>query len=272
MDPEKLRFKIFLVLLLAVMVLGTVGFAVTEGLSVGDAFYFSIVTIATVGYGDIHPATQSGKVLALVLIITGVGTFLGVVANATEMMLNRRERRVRVAKLHMVTGLFFSEVGTGLLSVFAEADPHVDRLRHTMRVRSNWSEVDFHRVSGGIGDYGYTIDVERISLGDLRDFLENKGDLLLRLLENPVLLERESFTELLRAVFHLKEELLHREEFGDLPRSDKAHLAGDIQRVYGLLVQQWLEYMQHLKDNYPYLFSLAIRTNPFDQEASPIVK
>jgi hypothetical protein len=39
-----------------------------------------------------------------------------------------------------------------------------------------------------------------------------------------------------------------------------------------LLVQQWLEYVKYLKDNYPYLFSLAMRTNPFDQTASPFVK
>jgi len=39
-----------------------------------------------------------------------------------------------------------------------------------------------------------------------------------------------------------------------------------------LLVHQWLDYMKHLKDNYPYLFSLAMRANPFDQDASPIVK
>jgi hypothetical protein len=33
----------------------------------------------------------------------------------------------------------------------------------------------------------------------------------------------------------------------------------------------WLEYMEHLKDNYPYLFSLAMRVNPFDKTASPVV-
>jgi len=35
---------------------------------------------------------------------------------------------------------------------------------------------------------------------------------------------------------------------------------------------QWLDYMKHLKNNYPFLFSFAIRTNPFDTEASPVVK
>jgi hypothetical protein len=92
-----------------------------------------------------------------------------------------------------------------------------------------------------------------------------------RLLENPTLLEHESFTDLLRAVFHLTEELAYREDLSRSPTSDRAHIAGDINRAYHLLVHQWVDYMEYLKMNYPYLFSLAMRTNPFDREASPIV-
>jgi voltage-gated potassium channel len=46
-----------------------------ENRSFVDAFYYIIVTMATVGYGDIVPTTPAGKILAIVLIITGVGTF-----------------------------------------------------------------------------------------------------------------------------------------------------------------------------------------------------
>ena len=92
------------------------------------------------------------------------------------------------------------------------------------------------------------------------------------MLENPTLLEHESFTELLRAVFHLLEELVSRDTLSDLPDTDIDHLSGDIGRVYGLLVGEWLDYMQHLKNNYPYLFSLSMRTNPFDTSTSPVVK
>ena len=74
------------------------------------------------------------------------------------------------------------------------------------------------------------------------------------------------------AVFHLTEELGGREDLRQLPDTDYQHLAGDIKRAYVLLVHQWLDYMKYLKDNYPYLFSLAMRANPFDQDASPIVK
>jgi hypothetical protein len=63
-----------------------------------------------------------------------------------------------------------------------------------------------------------------------------------------------------------------REQVKELPEKDYAHLAGDIKRAYTLLVQRWLNYVKYLKDNYPYLFSLVMRTNPFDQTASPFVK
>jgi len=86
------------------------------------------------------------------------------------------------------------------------------------------------------------------------------------------LLEHESFTGLLRAVFHLTEELEKRKDFKKLPGSDIEHLAGDIKRAYVLIVNGWLDYMKYLKNNYPYLFSLAMRTNPFDETASLIVK
>ena len=95
---------------------------------------------------------------------------------------------------------------------------------------------------------------------------------MLGLLENPNLLEHESFTNLLWAVFHLTEELIHRRRLKGLPDSDYKHLSGDIKRIYHLLIAEWLEYMEHLKNDYPYLFSLAMRMNPFDANASVEVK
>ena len=106
----------------------------------------------------------------------------------------------------------------------------------------------------------------------LQNFLVDKRGFLLRLLENPNLLEHEHFTDLLWAVFHLAEELSHRTDVKELPDTDYQHLAGDIARAYKLLIRQWLEHMEHLKNDYPYLFSLAIRTNPFNPDASPEVK
>ena len=95
----------------------------------------------------------------------------------------------------------------------------------------------------------------------------DKRSFLLVLLENPSLLEHETFTELLRAVFHLTEELEQRNDLKYLPRADYEHLELDIERAYKLLINEWLQYMEYLMIEYPYLFSLAIRTNPFDPNA-----
>jgi hypothetical protein len=105
----------------------------------------------------------------------------------------------------------------------------------------------------------------------LREFLVNRRGFLLGLLENPNLLEHETFTELLWAVFHLSEELESRPGFEFIPETDYHHLIGDIKRAYMQLVMEWLDYMKHLKKEYPYLFSLAMRTNPFDPTATPII-
>jgi hypothetical protein len=45
------------------------------------------------------------------------------------------------------------------------------------------------------------------------------------------------------------------------------HLGGDIKRALGRLLGEWVDYMHHLKVEYPYLFSLAVRTNPFNPDA-----
>ena len=45
-----------------------------------------------------------------------------------------------------------------------------------------------------------------------------------------------------------------------------------MQRGYVLLIKEWLAYMAHLKTSYPYLFSLALRTNPFDPFATPEIQ
>ena len=121
-------------------------------------------------------------------------------------------------------------------------------------------------------NYEYKINIDMINLKDLREFFMKKSDFLVRLLENPSLLEHESFTEVLRAVFHIFEELKHRKNIKQLSENDRNHISGDIKRAYNLLVFDWLSYMKYLKDNYPYLFSLAIRLNPFDENATTEIK
>jgi len=188
-----------------------------------------------------------------------------------EEFLRHRDRRVRLEKLNMVIGAFFSEIGTGLLTYVSDADPNLDKVRRDLVVRPSWTDKDFCDLSARLKRYEYGVDIARIDLEHLRGMLTDDRDFMVRLLENPTLLEHETFTQLLRAVFHVTEELEARPGFDALPETDLAHLANDVKRAYGYLVAEWVDYMRYLKANYPYLFSLAMRTNPFDREASPIV-
>jgi len=187
-------------------------------------------------------------------------------------LLENRERRARLEKLNMVIGTFFSEVGTQLLTYLSDFDPNLEKIRSDLIVTNNWSEEEFRTVNKRLRNYGYGVDIQRIDLENLKIFFSGKKDFLVGLLENPTLLEHQSFTEHLRAVFHLAEELSFREDTRNLPEADTTHLANDIKRAYHLIVRQWLDYMKYLKGSYPYLFSFAMRTNPFDRNASPIVK
>ena len=180
-------------------------------------------------------------------------------------LLSARERLAKLEKLNMVIEVFFSEVGNRLLTVFLNSDANLNEIRGRLLVADSWTKQDFSRVGRLLKNYKCKIEIEKIVLEDLRGVLLRKTDFLLRLLENPNTLEHESFTELLRAVFHLKEELATRKDLKDLPATDYNHLAGDIRRAHILLVRQWLGYMRYLRFSYPYLFSLASRTNPFDR-------
>jgi len=193
------------------------------------------------------------------------------VAVIVHQLLSNREKRVRLEKMNMVIGAFFSELGTTMLTFFSDYDPNLDHIRRNLIVANDWSKEEFSRVSKLLKNYGCEIDIEKADLVYIRGFLAQKRDFLLRLLENPILLEHESFTQLLQAVFHLTDELENREELKQLPDSDRKHIAGDIKRAYGLLIVEWLNYMKYARDNYPYLFSLAMRTNPFDQSASVVL-
>lgn len=187
-------------------------------------------------------------------------------------LLAARDKALRLEKLNMLIGAFFSSVGTDLLAHIAAWDPDPGYLIRSFGGPQAWSGFDQRKANRMLNKHAYDVSPEREGLQELRSFLLEKMDFLLRLLENPNLLEHETFTDLLRAVFHLAEELACRHDIASIPDSDLKHLSGDVKRSYSLLVRQWVMYLAYLKVSFPYLFSLAVRTNPLDRTASPIVE
>ena len=272
MNPRK-RLLFFGSLFTASLIGGAFAYSWAEGVSLFDAFYFCIVTMATVGYGDIHPWTPQGKLIAMGLIFAGVGTFVGVVESVAESVFALKEERTKREKRNMIRGLFFSDVGLDLLGRVVRADGGSDQLFGKLSVDASWTPQRFRQAEKLLEAHPFSLEADRLDLESMRLLLREKSDLLLRLLENPSIGEHEAFSDTLRAIYHLRDELLSRpQDLAALPASDIKHLAGDATRVYGLLSRQWLAYARYLKDAYPYLFYLAVRTNPFNPEASVVVE
>lgn len=189
-----------------------------------------------------------------------------------DRLLARREKLAMLKKMNMVIGVFFSEAGVALLRSLAAFRPGVGERTGDLLVTADWSDRDFDDAARRFRAVDPGVACGAGDLAGLKAFLAERRVFLASLLENANLLEHETFTDLLWAVFHLAEELAARERVDTLSDADEAHLAGDIRRAYTLLVTEWLSYMRHLRQDYPYLFSLAVRMNPFDPAASPEVR
>ncbi|HOI16614.1 MAG TPA: hypothetical protein PK036_09750 [Geobacteraceae bacterium] len=189
-----------------------------------------------------------------------------------ERILKERERSAIRQKLNMIIGVFFSEVGTGFLRDFSVFMGNRGEMASRLGVDGAWTDGRFRSAAAFLDSFDSNVDAAKGDLNALKSFLMEKRAFLLTLLENPNLLEHDEFTDLLWAIFHLTEELGARGSLDDLPLSDLEHLSCDMRRAFGLLLREWLRYLKHLKDDYPYLFSLAVRTNPMNPAARVIVE
>ena len=89
-----INLRIALLLLILVVGGGTLGYMVVEDWGFSDAFYMTILTISTVGYGEVHPLSITGKFLSILIILLGVGSVGLVVGTAGRLMLEDRIRAV----------------------------------------------------------------------------------------------------------------------------------------------------------------------------------
>ena len=184
-------------------------------------------------------------------------------------LLSMKAKRDLLKKLNMVIGVFFSEVGISLLDIISKFG-NLDGIKKELIIGMEWTERNFQAAGKLVKRFSYKINCKDKDLQSLQDFLLEKREFMLSLLENPNLLEHDSFTDLLWSIFHLMEEFQQREDIDQLPDNDYIHLNGDMERALILLINEWIYYMKHLKAHYPYLFSFAVRKNPFDPNATVI--
>jgi len=88
MGPEK-RIKLAIFLVLFFLGTGTVGYAFIDGCSFLAAFYMTVITISTVGYGEIQQVSEAGRVFTIFLILSGVGSIAFAAGAFTELVIER---------------------------------------------------------------------------------------------------------------------------------------------------------------------------------------
>ncbi len=105
--PEKRRvgrrpwwagWRLVAVVIVGVHVIGTIGYMLIERWNAWDSFYMTVITVTTVGYGEVHPLSQAGRAFTVVILLTGVGAFfyaftLFMTLLAEGGLVERRERK-----------------------------------------------------------------------------------------------------------------------------------------------------------------------------------
>jgi voltage-gated potassium channel len=105
MEIVKLRISMFL--LVVIIVSGTVGYSVIEQMPVFDSFYMTLITISTVGFSEIAPLSNTGRVLTIFIIVSGISLLtytLGQTAKIfiegeLRILLGRRKLGKQIAEL-----------------------------------------------------------------------------------------------------------------------------------------------------------------------------
>ncbi len=101
---SNLKVLLALGLMVSLLIIGTLGYAILEGYGFIDALYMAVITLGTVGYREVQPLSEPGKLFTIFLIIAGIGTVAYAVTQVVEYLIStivfRRKRMERmIAKL-----------------------------------------------------------------------------------------------------------------------------------------------------------------------------
>lgn len=83
-----------IILTVFLFAVGTVGYMVIEGWNFSDSLYMTVITLATVGYGEVHHVSEEGRIFTVILILLGVGYFLYVGGSLIQFLVEGRIRHI----------------------------------------------------------------------------------------------------------------------------------------------------------------------------------
>jgi voltage-gated potassium channel len=106
------RFSVSIISVVLLVISGTVGYMYLENMSLLDALYMTVITVATVGFSEVRPLDDVGKIFTMVLIVGGTGIFFFTLTNVAVFFVSgewkehweqqRNERMLRKLNDHFI--------------------------------------------------------------------------------------------------------------------------------------------------------------------------
>ena len=178
-------------------------------------------------------------------------------------IVERHEKQNRIEKTRMLAGTFFSEFGMSFLEIVCDSVNEKMTVAGFLDFEKFESVSDFSNSSKKLGETNLSMSCSDEVFSRIRKLLIDKKNTLLIISSNPSLLEHESFTDMLWAVFHLSDELCSRGETDELSQADINHLNADTARAVKVVLLNWICQNEYLKREYPYFYRFEVMKNPF---------
>lgn len=177
-------------------------------------------------------------------------------------LLNIMEMRKKLKKINVIISTFFIESGTEMLLEFSKFNKNHLSCCDILKINDITNKKD-SEIKKLINDCRFEMYADPEKLQSLAKLMADNKTFMINMLENSNLLEHDSFTDMIWAVFHVGDELRSRDRFSSLSEDDITHISSDILRAYTAMISEWVNYLKYLHKEYPFLYALAIKKNPF---------
>ncbi len=186
-------------------------------------------------------------------------------------ILKTRDKKKKKDKMSVLISAFYSRSGNDLLKMISKMNNNSKDVADVF-LPENMKQLKAEVIINKIKSAGIALDINESNLNLLKERLNQDIDFYFNVIQDENLLEHEAFTDIIWAAIHLQQELTKRDSLKELYDKDKEHLIGDIERLYNNLISVWPTYLLHLKKDYPFLYSLVIRDNPFLLKSEVYIK
>lgn len=159
--PERCRYLLLSLPLLLLLLLGPFGYMLFEGTSFLNGLYLTVITITTVGYGDIAPATNGGRIFTVLLVFSGAGYVMYIFSQITEAMVEgglrhfaeQRKMHKKITRMqhhYIICG--FGRIGQEICSILQENRRAFVVIEHEENVIETISRLSYPFLKGDAAD------------------------------------------------------------------------------------------------------------------------